>query len=509
MDYNRLSKESLIHEIEQLNKSMEYMKVEINGLKRGVSNLLESVEAQSCWIGSDYSVYWHNNYNLPLMEETLQGKCYNVFFGLTDICEGCQLETVLKGNQNGSFMHPSGKMVHQLQATKGPVPGILEFHMDSRENSKAVVKERKLISQIKTENDQLLHQNKSLINHMEMFTKALRTPLRAMNGYFFLASETNDDPYMQALKNSSEQLFETLNKFMIFSRFETGKVIFKKEEFKLLSAISDATAQARMYERSGNIHLICAPTLPEVVKGDALNFRLLLDYLYETALYLCGDNAIEVSVTEITQTQEGIHLKITMSGKKEDDRFLSDLKSDSDDIGFNELDTYATSIGMRLAEKIVSAHAGTLEIVTGLDEEVYVEAIIELEKLFPLEVSLQNKQTPKGNRILIADVDKPEIPFEIFSAYEVYFAETGDEALKLYFDKNPDLVLINVAIDHCDGFEVFDEIERRRKVHKPLVAMSNKLIDNERVFMQDYGFDDYIPKPLTEEGFNQIVNKFL
>lgn len=509
MNYSRLSKESLIHEIEQLNKALEYMKVEINGLKRGVNNVLETLEVQSCWIGSDYSVYWHNNYNPVHSDAMLQGKCYNVFFGLSDICEGCRLESAIKSNQSESFTHSSGKVVHQFNATKDNMAGILEFHIVSKEKNDSVVKEKKMISLLKSENEHLLHQNSSLINHVEMFTKALRTPLRAMNGYFLLESEAKDDPYTKALKNSSEQLFETLNKFMIYSRFETGQVIFKKEEFKLISAISDATTQARLYNNSGNIHLICAPTLPEVVKGDALNFRLLMDYFYETLLYLCGDNTIEVSISEISQTQQGIYIKITMSGKSQEGRYLSDIQEDGKELGFTELDTYSTAIGLKLMKSIVGAHNGTMELVTGLDDEVYMETIIELEKLFPREISVPSQPLHKGNRILIADVDKPDIPFEILSDYEVYFAETGDEALRLYFDKNPDLVLINVAIDQCDGFEVFDEIERHRKVHKPLVAMSNKLIDNERVFMRDYGFDDYIPKPLTEDGFKQIVHKFL
>ena len=70
------------------------------------------------------------------------------------------------------------------------------------------------------------------------------------------------------------------------------------------------------------------------------------------------------------------------------------------------------------------------------------------------------------------------------------------------------MTIINVLIEDCDGFKVYDEIERRRKKISPIIAISNKLIDNEREFMRDYGFDEYYPKPLDDEKLKGIIENY-
>ena len=54
-------------------------------------------------------------------------------------------------------------------------------------------------------------------------------------------------------------------------------------------------------------------------------------------------------------------------------------------------------------------------------------------------------------RQLVADFLKPE-------GYEVIQAEDGKKALELYFDKHPDLVLLDVMMPGYDGWTVCREI---------------------------------------------------
>lgn len=504
MDYNKLSKESLIHEIEQLTQMVDHLKMDISGYTRNVQHVLNTVSVQTCWIGTDYSVFWHNGHSVVKRGEL---KCYQMFFGLPDVCEGCQMLQVQNSKIGMSFMHPSGKNIFQIPSGDS---GILEFHMDSPNEYIEKSSDQKIIEQYRSENEALLTRNETLLSTFQMFSKALKTPLRALNGYFLTQTDALKGSYFEALKNSSEQVMETLNKFMVLGKFEAGRTLFRKEEFKLLNIISDATAQARLAGKSGDIHLVCAPTIPEVVKGDALNFRLMLDFLFEAMLFVCKSGTLEISVTEVSQTQSRLFLKIAMRGEKAPNRSINEIFIETEAFNtFTDFETYSAALGLQLATKIIAMQNGTLEVFEGLDEEVYIDVMVKLDKLFPKGWLDPQYDRHEKKRILIADHDKPEVPFEVFSDYEVYFAETGQEALELYFDVNPDMVLVHVAIEACDGFEVYDEIERRRKEPVPIIAMSHKLIDNERIFMQDYGFDDYISKPLTEDKIRMLVSKFL
>lgn len=515
MDYSRLSRESLIHEIEQLNQSFEKAKMVEKGYQLGVHNLLDEIETPVYWVKSDYSVYWANRFCLETHHNIANQKCYQIFFGFTDVCEGCKLQQVIEDNKISIHRiqkEDSFKEVYQMPVVRGDYIGVLEFQYDAREAFETLRAQQKLLERYKLENAELYHKNQNMSQFIERFSKSLRTPLRALNGYFLLSDKEKDEIYLKTLKDTAEQLYETLNKMIMASKYDERNIVLRKEEFKLLNVISEATDQARLYRPAGPIHLLCAPTIPEVIKGDAMNFKLLLSYLYEIVMHFSENNPIHVSITEISQTRSKINLKFTYSaeqGESVDAGKMLDYFELERKMDYDSIEAYSISLGIHLARQIVEAFGGTIEIASSLDQEIYANVVLGFDKLSPLESQTETPVNNVVNRVLIVDFEKPDIALEVFEEYELYFAQTGDEAIRLYFEKEPDLMLINVSVEQCDGFEVFDEIERRRKTHRPIVSMSKKLIDNERVFMQDYGFDDYIPKPLTSENFKQIVGKYL
>lgn len=515
MDYSRLSRESLIHEIEQLNRAFEKAKMVEKGYHLGVHNLLDEIETPVYWIKSDFSVYWANRFSLDTHQNIANQKCYQIFFGFNDVCEGCKLQQVIeddKINIHRVQKEDSFKDVYQMPVVRGEHSGILEFQYDARETFESLKSHQHLLERYKLENAELYQKNLTISQFIERFSKSLRTPLRALNGYFLLSEKDKNGVYLKTLKDTSEQLYETLNKMILTTKYYEREIVLRKEEFKLLNAISEATEQARLYRPGGTIQMVCAPTIPEVIKGDAMNFKLLLSYLYEIVMHFSDDNPIQVSITEISQTRNKINLKFTYSaqqGEYVDSKMIRDYVELDRKVDFDSIEAYSISLGIQLARQIVDAFGGTIEIANSLDQEIYANVVLGLDKLLPVESENEEPIKRVVNRVLIADFDKPDIALDVFKDYELYFAQTGEEAISLYFEKEPDLMLINVSIEKCDGFEVFDEIERRRKTHRPIVSMSNKLIDNERVFMQDYGFDDYIPKPLTSDNFKQIANKYL
>ena len=61
-----------------------------------------------------------------------------------------------------------------------------------------------------------------------------------------------------------------------------------------------------------------------------------------------------------------------------------------------------------------------------------------------------------------------------------------------------------------DGFYAFDEIRRRSKSVKiPIVAVTAKIAEEDRKQILNYGFNDYIPKPIDEKILLEVLRKFL
>lgn len=101
--------------------------------------------------------------------------------------------------------------------------------------------------------------------------------------------------------------------------------------------------------------------------------------------------------------------------------------------------------------------------------------------------------------ILIAD-DNQDIT-EILSSYvkkegyEPLVAVDGNEAVEMFEKYNPVLILLDVMMPHKDGYQVCREI--REKSHVPIMLITARGEDFERIMGLDIGADDYIVKPFS------------
>lgn len=79
--------------------------------------------------------------------------------------------------------------------------------------------------------------------------------------------------------------------------------------------------------------------------------------------------------------------------------------------------------------------------------------------------------------------------------YETIAAFDGEEALKVYESSHPDLVLLDVMMPKLDGFSVCKQIRKTSNV--PIIMITAKGEDYERIMGLEIGADDYIVKPFS------------
>lgn len=102
-------------------------------------------------------------------------------------------------------------------------------------------------------------------------------------------------------------------------------------------------------------------------------------------------------------------------------------------------------------------------------------------------------------QILVVD-DEPMVR-EVVVAYlerEGYLVEeaaTGSEALKRIDESCPDLVVLDVMLPEVDGFSVLTELRRDRDV--PVILLTARTEEPDRVLGLELGADDYVVKPFS------------
>jgi two-component system KDP operon response regulator KdpE len=104
-------------------------------------------------------------------------------------------------------------------------------------------------------------------------------------------------------------------------------------------------------------------------------------------------------------------------------------------------------------------------------------------------------------RILAVD-DEPEVIDVVRLCFnlrwpeaEVISAGTGHEALTAIEEQAPDLVLLDIMLPDMDGFEVCEEARRFSDV--PIIMLTARDAEVERVRGLEMGADDYITKPFS------------
>ena len=104
------------------------------------------------------------------------------------------------------------------------------------------------------------------------------------------------------------------------------------------------------------------------------------------------------------------------------------------------------------------------------------------------------------SRLLVVE-DEPGIAFALETdlrseGYEVAVVTTGDEASRRARSESFDLVLLDVMLPGKDGFEVCREI-RRAGVRTPIILLTAKSQEAEKVMGLELGADDYVTKPFS------------
>ena len=115
-------------------------------------------------------------------------------------------------------------------------------------------------------------------------------------------------------------------------------------------------------------------------------------------------------------------------------------------------------------------------------------------------------------RILIVE-DEPAISFGLeldlkAEDYEVELAEDGEAGLRRGREGAFDLILLDVMLPQKDGFDVCREL-RRGGVRTPILLLTAKSQEAEKVMGLDLGADDYLTKPFSPKELRARIRALL
>ena len=121
-----------------------------------------------------------------------------------------------------------------------------------------------------------------------------------------------------------------------------------------------------------------------------------------------------------------------------------------------------------------------------------------------MEETVKEKKT-----ILVVDDEKPIVDILLYNlekeGYETLEANDGVTAVEIALEKEPDLILLDIMLPGEDGISILGKLRKKSATRDlPIIMMTAKGTEYDKVLGLDSGADDYITKPF---GMMELVSR--
>lgn len=361
----------------------------------------------------------------------------------------------------------------------------------------------------------------------------IRTPMNGIIGMIQVLEHTSlDDKQRELLhymRTASEQLLKVVDGMLTLSNIERETLQLIEEEFSVLEFVKNTVnSKEKMAIQKGlTLDYTIGNHVPEVIVLDKYRLSQILSNIIDNAIKFSRIGSVELQCdSERSEDHKGILVfRVTDTGIGIPEEKLGHIF----DV-FNQVDGSSTrefggvGLGLSVSKRLTELMGGSIgaESHVGSGTSVIVkipvkncEAEPSVSKPEEAEIGPHSadKKTEERKRILVAEdevLGRITMKFMLKDRYEVIFAKNGRQAVDLYFEHQPDLVFMDIMMPVINGFEAFDEIEKKTSGKRaPIIACTAKVIKTEKEYLVSYGFDDYISKPIDMKQLQQLIEKHL
>ncbi len=305
--------------------------------------------------------------------------------------------------------------------------------------------------------------------------------------------------YYEALLGETDRLQRLVERLLQFGRLEAGAASQVRRRVDVRTAVEGVRSEFddALAGRECGI-LITTTAVSPAVSADPEGLHLALRNLIDNALkYSPGDRPVEIDWSE-TDGCVAINIRdqgIGIPPAEQQSIFRKFVRGRAAIEGR----VTGTGLGLAMVQQIVTGHGGRVEIESQPGRGSTFSMIL------PLAGEVMT-------RILVVE-DEPAIALGLeddltLEGYEVELVSDGLIATQRAKDGEFDLIVLDVMLPGRDGLDVCREV-RRRGVRTPILMLTARAHEAEKVLGLELGADDYVTKPFGTRELRARIKALL
>ncbi|MFT6269015.1 MAG: signal transduction histidine kinase/ligand-binding sensor domain-containing protein [Alphaproteobacteria bacterium] len=407
---------------------------------------------------------------------------------------------------------------------------ILSVYLYVQGQKKAVIELERQVSKktadIAQESKKLAVANQIKTQFLANMSHEIRTPLTTVIGQaeaIICREVKKEDIYQEVgiIHDSSLYLLALLNDILDLTKIEENKFELDYTSQDLHGLLTNINSMFSMQAKVKGLsfNLIERLPTPYIVSIDGLRLKQILINLLSNALKFTPKGFVSL---EIVLEDKNLVFNVKDSG--------IGINHDQLEQIFNSFTQGDSSIGRRFGGSGLGLHLSN-QLAVLMRGSISVQSEVDKGSVFsfsmPVPATSKNGQEIAqtnlyfdkfpakslfSGKILLAEdhPDNRRLITRLLTklGLTVYVAADGFEAIEMYKEHDPEIVLMDIQMPNMDGLQAYKAL-RDLGYEKPIIALTANAMKHEVEEYYSLGFDDYIQKPIDRQILISAIAKYL
>lgn len=354
-------------------------------------------------------------------------------------------------------------------------------------------------------------------SYLANMSHEIRTPVNAIAGFSRLLAQTDDKTkqarYAEVIETNTRLLMQLIDDVLDLAKMEQGHLEFRSEEVDLNEFIRSMESTVRLRVQPGTIlnYVMGAADCRIVTDRERLS-QVMLNLL-TNACKFTPHGSITFGY-ELRADSVYFFVKDTGAGISPDrQKLLFRRFSKQNDA------VQGTGLGLSICKDIVETFKGEIGVESaGEGRGSLFWFTIPVSPVENAATEAAQSAAPAAgsgadNRPLILVAEDNESNYFLFSSileddYRLVHAWNGREAVELFPETQPDLILMDINMPYMDGYEATRRI-RQQSATVPVIAVTAYAFSSDKTRIMENGFNSYISKPVDADRLVAEMRRLL